>query len=561
MADPRRIRTREEWTAALQELFRGAGLSYHVLSERCGGIAASTLQQMVTGQSFPRASTVRLFVQACGESDTQPWVDARNRVAPGDVTGRPPQAPSQRPGDGDPVIATVRLKTDGFLAVAGDPPMQMAPSGTTHVITLEARTKDRAVVLHAARPVVLARRLPRPACFEVLLGAPIPPRRFEVDFDVTPIRLEAQSVDFPLSISATDVEQLWIEPIARTHEVSWQLELDWTCEGRSGTTVINNNGEPFMLYPGDVLGYGSKSSPLHWCGGPSHGPDCPCKILEESGYPLFARDPVHPSLRPYPAAPAAPSDTQAEDAESLKQRVLALDTESISDPDQLKSWPDYRRIGALVRQLHTRPDFRSHEPEAFRALLIRVLRYMYISSQARAGWVIGEKIHADWKRALGEDHPDTLAAANRLVAFLIAYGQDDKVRELFADLLPRCKRTLGAQHPLTVTVESNQCAFLNVLGQHQEAREQCDRVLEDSRAALGADHPATLLVANILVQILRKLGDLQGARSVAEDTLPRYRRTLGDRHLGTRNLAKTLSPILRELGEAERARLLEAELG
>jgi tetratricopeptide (TPR) repeat protein len=97
MADPRRIRTRAEWTAALQELFSRAGLSYHVLSERCEGVAASTLQQMVTGQSFPRASTVRLFVQACGESDTQPWVDARNRVAPGGATGSGSQTPSAGP--------------------------------------------------------------------------------------------------------------------------------------------------------------------------------------------------------------------------------------------------------------------------------------------------------------------------------------------------------------------------------------------------------------------------------------------------------------------------------
>ncbi|TCO59404.1 helix-turn-helix domain-containing protein [Actinocrispum wychmicini] len=92
MADPRRIRTRAEWTSALQGLFKRAGLSYHVLSERCGGVARSTLQQMVTGKSFPRAATVRLFVQACGESDTQPWVDARSRVAAGDVAGSQPQA-------------------------------------------------------------------------------------------------------------------------------------------------------------------------------------------------------------------------------------------------------------------------------------------------------------------------------------------------------------------------------------------------------------------------------------------------------------------------------------
>ena len=95
MADPRGIRTRAEWTRALQALFAQAGLSYHVLAEQCG-TSASTLQNLVTGQSFPRPSTVRLFVQACGERDVQPWVDARARVAAADVALRRPRTPRGR---------------------------------------------------------------------------------------------------------------------------------------------------------------------------------------------------------------------------------------------------------------------------------------------------------------------------------------------------------------------------------------------------------------------------------------------------------------------------------
>ena len=95
MADPRRIRTRAEWTAALQALFDRAGLSYHVLAEK-SGTSASTLQKMVTGQSFPRPETVRLFAQACGERDAQPWVDARARVAAIDVMLKRPRTPSGR---------------------------------------------------------------------------------------------------------------------------------------------------------------------------------------------------------------------------------------------------------------------------------------------------------------------------------------------------------------------------------------------------------------------------------------------------------------------------------
>lgn len=70
----------------LQALRDRAGLSYVQLSERCEGTSTSTLQKMVTGESFPRAATMRLFVRACGERDAQPWVDARNRVQAAEAT-------------------------------------------------------------------------------------------------------------------------------------------------------------------------------------------------------------------------------------------------------------------------------------------------------------------------------------------------------------------------------------------------------------------------------------------------------------------------------------------
>jgi hypothetical protein len=82
---------------ALSALRDRAGLSYGQLSDRCEGTSTSTLQKMVTGESFPRAATVRLFVWACGERDAQPWVDARARVAAADVTlGRPRTPPGRQ---------------------------------------------------------------------------------------------------------------------------------------------------------------------------------------------------------------------------------------------------------------------------------------------------------------------------------------------------------------------------------------------------------------------------------------------------------------------------------
>jgi len=95
MVDPTLIRTRAEWTQALQALFARAGLSYHSLAERCG-ISTSTLQKMVTGQSFPRPSTVRLFVLACGIDDSRLWLEARKRVVATDATLRRHRTPPSR---------------------------------------------------------------------------------------------------------------------------------------------------------------------------------------------------------------------------------------------------------------------------------------------------------------------------------------------------------------------------------------------------------------------------------------------------------------------------------
>ncbi|MGV9270194.1 tetratricopeptide repeat protein [Kitasatospora sp. NPDC003701] len=472
----------------------------------------------------------------------------------------------------DPVIASVRLVPGGTLAdlvVDSDPPRVMVPSGTIHIVTLEART-NRAVVLDAARPVVLARRTPRPACLQLRIGGKVEPRRFTTDFDVQPPQLQPQGADFPFSISAIDVEQFWFEPITREHEISWQLELDWTCAGRRGTTVINNNGEPFEVYPVAALFDGREPSVLRSGCVLDHEQGCPSLLLEESGSPTSIWETGTPPTYPPPTRPALlggppaggattrpPSRLRDDDPDDLRRQALALDAGlSASDPDLPASWPEYRRLASLVRMLLNRPDFRSHESDEFRSLLIRVLRYQYVSGQYQPGATLGRKVHASWSTTLGEDHPDTLAVANRFAGFLIGLGTYEEARDRFADLLPRCERALGREHTLTLIVASNLSGCLSGTGAHQQARDLCEDVLRRSRRALGPDDPHTLRAASNLVGMLRGVGEHRTALAVGEDTLMRYRRTLGDDHPDTLYAAKAVITVLRELGEHDRAQLL-----
>lgn len=472
----------------------------------------------------------------------------------------------------DPVIVSVQLRPGGTLAdlvVDADPPRVMVPSGTVHVITLEART-NRAVVLDAARPVVLARRPPRPACLLLRIGAKIEPRRFITDFDVRVPQMQAQGADFPFSVSASDVEQFWFEPIARTHEISWQLELDWTCAGRRGTTIINNNGEPFEVYPVAALYDGREPSVLSSGCGLQHARGCPSQLLNETGAPTSLwTTATSSSLPSYPAvggpraaaATAPPNLPEDDDPEDLQRHVLTLHAGfAVTDPELPASWPDYRKLASLIRSLFNCPDHRSHESQEFRAVLVQVLRYLYVSGQYEPGVAVGRMATAAWSETLGEGHPDTLAVANRLAGCLVGLGKYAEARDLFADLLPRCERALGWEDPLPLTVASNLCACLSALGAHEEARRQCEDVLRRSRLALGPDDPRTLRAASNLATFLRRLDDQQAALAVLEDTLLRYRRVLGEDHPDTQHSKRDLVSLLRELGEDGRADAVARDL-
>ncbi|WP_435839448.1 tetratricopeptide repeat protein [Streptomyces anthocyanicus] len=149
-------------------------------------------------------------------------------------------------------------------------------------------------------------------------------------------------------------------------------------------------------------------------------------------------------------------------------------------------------------------------------------------------------VRAAWSGTLGEDHPDTLAAANRLAGCLVGLRKYAEARDLFAGLLPRCERAVGWGDPLTLTVASNLNGCLSALGAHEEARRQCEDIVRRSRLALGPDDPRTLRAASNLAIFLRRLDDHQAALAVWEDTLLRYRRVLGEDHRDTLHAKRDL---------------------
>ena len=150
-----------------------------------------------------------------------------------------------------------------------------------------------------------------------------------------------------------------------------------------------------------------------------------------------------------------------------------------------------------------------------------------------------EDILARRRRDLGEDHPDTLAAASNLAVSLRAVG--------------------GLPGTLTSSA-SNLAVIVGHRGEHQAARELAEDTLARRRRDLGEDHPDTLTSAFILASALFELGEYQAARELNEDILARRRRVLGEDHPDTGASAtfaiflRTPRPLLKTLGWVSRRR-------
>ena len=68
------------------------------------------------------------------------------------------------------------------------------------------------------------------------------------------------------------------------------------------------------------------------------------------------------------------------------------------------------------------------------------------------------------RRDLGEDHPDTLAAASNLAVSLRAAGEYQAARELDEDTLARRRRVLGEDHPDTLASADGLAVSLRAVG-------------------------------------------------------------------------------------------------
>jgi non-specific serine/threonine protein kinase/serine/threonine-protein kinase len=163
-------------------------------------------------------------------------------------------------------------------------------------------------------------------------------------------------------------------------------------------------------------------------------------------------------------------------------------------------------------------------------------------------------------RLLGTEHPDTLRANFDLASLYLRQKRWDEMERLAQATLVIQRRVLGDDHPDTLSSMNNIQALYFAQQRYAEAEPLAKRVLDIRRRVLGPDHPNTITAKHNLATTYDQLGRNSEAESLYREALAERARVQGRDHALTSRTLALLGVLylkMGRLGDAETA-LLDA---
>jgi tetratricopeptide (TPR) repeat protein len=164
------------------------------------------------------------------------------------------------------------------------------------------------------------------------------------------------------------------------------------------------------------------------------------------------------------------------------------------------------------------------------------------------------------KRALGDEHADTLTSMYYLAATYYHLCQWNRAVKLYIHIIKISKQVPGEDHPDTLTAMNGLIAVFWGLGLFIEAKELSTHVVETEKRVLGEEHPQTLSAMNNLAISYRQLGELNAAKELGMQVVETTKRLLGEEHPTTITSMSSLSIALLALGRLDEAEKLGNEV-
>ncbi|KIM92942.1 hypothetical protein OIDMADRAFT_36187 [Oidiodendron maius Zn] len=144
-----------------------------------------------------------------------------------------------------------------------------------------------------------------------------------------------------------------------------------------------------------------------------------------------------------------------------------------------------------------------------------------------------ETVVAAHRRALGEEHPDTLGSMHDLAISYSEAGRWQEALQLLEKVVAAHRRTLGEEHPDTLGSMHDLAISYSEAGRRQEALQLRETVVAARKRTLGEEHPDTLMSIHDLAISYSEAGRRQEALQLLETVVAARKRTLGEEHPDT----------------------------
>ncbi|WP_327046672.1 tetratricopeptide repeat protein [Microbispora sp. NBC_01189] len=161
-----------------------------------------------------------------------------------------------------------------------------------------------------------------------------------------------------------------------------------------------------------------------------------------------------------------------------------------------------------------------------------------------------EQILPVYRRAFGEDHPDTIQTMNNLGGVLMEQEEHlPQARHLYEQVVSTRLRTLGKRDNETLIAMNNLGKACRRLGDLSTAHTLAAETVRLGGELLGEEHPDNLVRMNNLAEVLRARGDLEDARALHQKVLALRREVLGEAHPANLVSMNNLARVMRLLGD------------
>jgi tetratricopeptide (TPR) repeat protein len=180
-------------------------------------------------------------------------------------------------------------------------------------------------------------------------------------------------------------------------------------------------------------------------------------------------------------------------------------------------------------------------------------RCLYSDGRYNEAEVLYLEVRQTRKRALGEEHHDTLTSMTKLALTYWSQGRWKEAEELEMIIVDTRKRLLGEEHPSTLFSMTSLGSTYRKQERWIEAEKLEMEVMETEKRELGQEYPSTLTSMGNLASTYKKQGRWKEAEELYVKVLEKSKRVLGEKHPSTLENIANIAFTIKDQGRIHEA--------